>query len=141
MVGSEAVEPGIEVASRSIELILAKQWAGLLATPVMLFDGSGTLLYYNEPTEILLGRSFGVTGPMVRGEWTAAFRFEGLDGRELEIEETPLAVALDGGQADQFTCFVRGIAGAQTKIRLTAVPIQGAGDQRHGVLALITPVT
>jgi len=129
------------LASHSIELILAKQWAGLLASPVLLLDGDGTLLYYNEPAEILLGRSFGVTGPMVRGEWSATFHFEDLEGRDLDPDDTPLGASLDGGQADQVSLYVRGIAGARTKIRLTTVPIQGAGDQRHGVLALITPVT
>ncbi len=129
------------MAARPIELILAKQWAGLLATPVLLFDGRGTLIYYNEPAEILLGRSFGVTGPMLRGEWSATFQFEDLDGGDLDPEGTPLGAALDGAQADQRALVVRGIAGARTKIRLTTVPIQGAGDQRHGVLALITPVT
>ena len=110
------------MASHSIELILAKQWSGLLATPVLLFDGTGALVFYNEPTEILLGRAFGVTGPMVRGEWSAAFHFEDLEGQDLDAEDTPLGTALDGGQADQFTCYVRGIAGTRTKIRLTTVP-------------------
>jgi hypothetical protein len=129
------------LASHPIELILAKQWAGLLATPVLLLDGKGTLLYYNEPAEILLGRSFGVTGPMLRDEWSATFQFEDLEGQDLDPDRTPLGSALDGGQADQCTMLVRGISGALTKIRLTTVPIQGAGDERLGVLALITPVT
>jgi hypothetical protein len=129
------------LASHPIELILAKQWAGLLATPVLLLDGKGTLLYYNEPAEILLGRSFGVTGPMLRDEWSATFHFEDLEGQDLDPDRTPLGSSLDGGQADQRTLLVRGISGARTKIRLTTVPIQGAGDERLGVLALITPVT
>ncbi len=132
---------GTELASRPIELILAKQWAGLLASPVLLFDGQGSLLYYNETAEILLGRSFGLTGPMRRGEWSAAFQFEDLDGHDLDADQTPLCSSLDGAQADQKTLVLRGIAGALTKIRLTTVPIQGAGNQRHGVLAFMTPVT
>lgn len=132
---------GTELASRPIELILAKQWAGLLVTPVLLFDGEGTLLYYNENAEILLGRSFGLTGPMRRSEWAAAFQFEDLDGQDLDADQTPIGSSLDGAQADQMTLSLRGIAGALTKIRLTTVPIQGAGNHRHGVLAFLTPVT
>jgi len=38
-----------------IELILMKQVASYLATPIFLVDRAGTLLYYNEPAEALLG--------------------------------------------------------------------------------------
>jgi hypothetical protein len=129
------------MAARGIELILAKQWAGLLVTPVMLFDGSGTLVYYNEAMELLLGRSFGLTGPMVRGEWSAAFHFQDLDGNDLHPGLTPLGATLDGAQAEQRTCFMQGAAGKRSKICITTVPIQGAGEERHGALALFTSVS
>jgi hypothetical protein len=128
------------MATRSVELILAKQLAGLLVSPIMLFDAGGTMVYFNEPMEALLGRSFGVTGPMVRGEWSAAFHFEDLEGGDLEASETPLSAAFNGGQAGQITCWIVGIAGTRAKIRLTTVPIEGAGDVHHGVLAIITQV-
>ncbi len=126
---------------RPIELILAKQWGGLLSTPMLLFDAQGTLLYYNEPTEVLLGRSFGVTGPMVRGEWSSAFHFEDQDGQDVDAEETPLGAALDRQMADQAVCWVRGIDGVRLKIRLTVFPVVGAGDVWHGVFALVNSVT
>ncbi len=129
------------MAGRPIELILAKQWGGLLGTPMLLLDAQGTLLYYNEPTEVLLGRSFGVTGPMVRGEWSSAFHFEDEDGQDMDADDTPLGAALDRQQGDQAVCYVRGVDGARLKIRMTAFPITGAGDIWHGVFALVTPVT
>ena len=47
-----------------IELILMRQLASHLRVPIFLVDGQGTLLFYNEPAEALLGRRFDEAGEM-----------------------------------------------------------------------------
>ena len=41
---------------KDIELILMRQLANYLAVPILVVDSAGTLLFYHEPAEGLLGR-------------------------------------------------------------------------------------
>src|SRR4051794_35850271 len=42
----------------AVELILARQLASGLTVPVLLVDARGDTLFYNEPAEVIFGRSF-----------------------------------------------------------------------------------
>ena len=44
------------MAQREVELILVRQLASYLTTPFLVVDTKGTLLYFNEAAEPLLGR-------------------------------------------------------------------------------------
>ena len=50
------------VAQKPIELILARQLATTLAMATFLVDPDGTLVFYNEPAERLLGLRFEIGG-------------------------------------------------------------------------------
>ena len=56
-----------------IQIILTRQLAGYLSVPLFLVDPKGTLLFYNEPAEAILGRRFDETGAMSAEEWSSAF--------------------------------------------------------------------
>jgi hypothetical protein len=56
-----------------IQIILTRQLAGYLSVPAFLVDPKGTLLFYNEPAEVLLGRRFDETGAMPAEEWATIF--------------------------------------------------------------------
>ena len=47
-----------------IEVVLLRQVAGYLATPLFFVDEDGNLEYYNEPAEALLGHRYEETGQM-----------------------------------------------------------------------------
>ena len=49
-------------ASRSLPLILARELATNLSTPMFLLDAAGTLVFFNEAAERLIGRSFAEMG-------------------------------------------------------------------------------
>jgi PAS domain-containing protein len=63
-----------------VELILMRQLASYLATPIFLVDAGGTLVFYNEAAEGLLGRRFEDLPEMGRDEWLQAFQPHQLDG-------------------------------------------------------------
>jgi hypothetical protein len=63
--------------SKAIQLILARQLASCIATPVLLVDAQNALIYYNEPAELIFNKRFDETGEMPAAEWTA--RFAALD--------------------------------------------------------------
>ena len=52
------------MAQKPIELILMRQLASSLVMPIFLVDTSGTLVYYNEPAEQILGVRFDEIGEM-----------------------------------------------------------------------------
>ncbi len=49
---------------QEIEMILARQLASYLVMPIFVVDPAGTLVFYNEPAEPILGRRFDETGAM-----------------------------------------------------------------------------
>jgi hypothetical protein len=53
-----------------IQIILTRQLAGYLSVPTFLVDPKGTLLFYKQPAEALLGRRF---DEMPAEEWSTIF--------------------------------------------------------------------
>jgi len=43
------------MATQAVEMILVRQLAGYLFVPVLVVDTSGTVVFYNEPAERILG--------------------------------------------------------------------------------------
>ena len=57
-----------------------KQVASYLAVPIFLVDPVGTLIFYNEPAEALLGLRYDETGDMPLEEWGTVFVPTDADG-------------------------------------------------------------
>ena len=62
---------------REIEVILTRQLASYLALPIFIVDEDGTLIFYNEPAEAILGQRFEETGEMPADEWAQAYTDHG----------------------------------------------------------------
>ena len=71
------------MSQKPIEVILTRQLAGTLAMPIFLVDADGTLVFYNEPAERLLGMRFEETGEMPPSEWSTLWEPTDADGRPL----------------------------------------------------------
>src|SRR6185295_13098613 len=52
--------------------ILAREFASNLATPTLIVDAQGLLIFYNEAAEEILGRSFAERGEMSIDEFSAS---------------------------------------------------------------------
>ena len=79
---------------KSLLLILARELASNVATPMFVVDVHGVLVFYNEAAEELLGQSFSVTaiGP---DQWGGTmFQPEDLDGNRITVSDLPLAGTL-----------------------------------------------
>src|SRR5215475_747057 len=57
-----------KAAQQSVEMILVRQLASYLYVPVLVFDTMGTVIFYNEPAERILGVRFEETGRIDREE-------------------------------------------------------------------------
>ena len=71
---------------KSLVLILAREFASQLAMPMFVADGDGTLIFYNEAAEHVLGRSFAEVGELTVPELVDTFDIENLEGEFLEPE-------------------------------------------------------
>ncbi len=68
-------------AQRNLILILARDLASRLATPVFVVDHEGTLVYFNEAAEPVLGRTYAETGELRAGEWATEWTPTDDEGR------------------------------------------------------------
>lgn len=128
------------MAQREIEIILMKQLASYLSVPIFVVDPAGTLLFYNEPAETLLGRIFDEAGEMSMDEWTTIFRPSDDDGRPLDQDVLPLVVALKQRQPSRRALWIVGLDGVRRRIDVLAFPLIGQGHRLLGAAAVLWDV-
>jgi PAS domain-containing protein len=128
------------MAQNQIEVILARQLAGYLSTPVFLVDPEGNLLYYNEPAERILGKRFDETGEMPSEVWGAVFSPTDDDGAPVAHADLPLVVALRERRAIHERLRIRSMDGVVRRIDVTAVPLLAQGDRLLGAMSLFWEV-
>jgi PAS domain-containing protein len=121
---------------REIELILIRQLAGYLATPIFLVDPRGDLLYYNEPAEALLGRPFDESRRQTFDEWSNLFDPMRADGTEVPPDGLPLARALRDHLPAHDSLGIVGLDGETRQIEVTAMPLEGQGGRHLGAVAI-----
>jgi PAS domain-containing protein len=124
------------MAQQPIELILMRELADLLATPIFVVDGAGDLVFYNELAEDLLGMRFEETGPMPAEEWSTIFGPLDTDGNPMAPADLPLVVALREGHAAHVTFDIRRLDGAARRLETTAIPLLDSNGQLVGAAAL-----
>jgi hypothetical protein len=119
-----------------VELILLKQVASYLATPIFLVDLMGTLLFYNEPAEVLLGKRYDETGEMPLEEWGTIFSPTDRDGSPLPPEEIPLAISVLYHRPAFGDLSITGLDGVRRDLSTAAFPLIGQNDRHLGAIAM-----
>lgn len=128
------------MGQREIEVILLRQLASYLAVPIFIVDPAGTLLYYNEPAETLLGQRFEETGAMAQDEWATSFRPIDSAGNHLPGEQLPLVRALAERCPAHATFWIEGLDGVRRHLSVTAFPLEGQSGRLLGAVALFWEV-
>jgi len=124
------------VTGPPIEIVLLKQVAGYLATPLFLIDEDGSLEYFNEPAELLLGHRYEESDQMPLEEWGRLWAPTHPDGRPLAPDELPLAVAVRDRKPVQGTFSIRGLDGVERQLTVTALPLEAANGAHLGAVAI-----
>jgi PAS domain-containing protein len=120
---------------RAVEVILLRQLASCLATPVFIVNPDGDLVYYNEPAEALLGHRFEETGELPVTEWSTAFEPADAAGVPLPPEQLPLVIALRERRPAYGELWIRGRDGARRHLGVCAFPLVGQADRFLGAVA------
>jgi len=124
------------MAQQEIEVILLRQLASCLAMPIFIVDPAGTLIYYNEPAEALLGQRFEETGAMAADEWATSFQPTDRDGVPIPGERLPLVRALAERSAAHTDFWIHGMDGVDRHLSVTAFPLDGQAGRLLGAVAL-----
>jgi len=124
------------MTQREIELILTRQLASYLTLPIFIVDPDGTLLFYNEPAEAILGRRFEETGEMPVGEWAQIYTVTEDDGTSTPVDELPLMIALRERRPSHRRVHIRGLDSVRREIEVTAFPLIGLAGRHLGAVAL-----
>ena len=119
---------------RSLPLILARELAANLATPMVLIDGAGTVAFWNEAAELMFGRTFGELGVMTANEFGDMLEMRGLDGEHLRKRDSPPGRAFYERRAAHQSMLIRTLDGTDCEIECTAYPLFGRDEEMHGVL-------
>jgi PAS domain-containing protein len=119
-------------APKPIQLILARQLASSLAVPILLVDTEGTLVYYNEPAEDILGQRFEETGEMRVDAWSKIFAVEDELCMPIEPKDRPTMLALSERRPFSRTVWMRCGHREWWHVNITAFPLIGEGSQFLG---------
>jgi PAS domain S-box-containing protein len=122
--------------AQPIELILVRHLASSLTTPLFLVDQAGTMVFYNEAAEQVLGRRYDEAGEMSFDEWTSIFGQRDEHGAPLDVEELPLVRALRSRRPAHARFDITGLDGSARTLEVSAFPLEAHGQQHLGAVAL-----
>ena len=121
---------------QEIETILARQLASYLSTPVFLVGRDGTLLFYNEAAEKILGRRFSETGTLSVEEWSTAWTPEDEGGGQIAPSDLPLVIAIRDHAPAVRALWITGHDGVRRHITIQAFPLMGIAGGFVGAIAM-----
>lgn len=124
------------MAQQPIEVILMRELADHLGTPIFVVDPDGTLEFYNEPAEAILGRRYDETGPMPVEEWASVFVPTDDAGEPLPPDQLPLVVTLRDRVPSHGIFWIEGLDGERHRLAATAMPLTGRNGMFVGAAAL-----
>ncbi|HXN62547.1 MAG TPA: PAS domain-containing protein [Acidimicrobiales bacterium] len=117
-------------------LILARELAANLATPMFLIDAGGTLVFFNEAAELLLGKSYGEVGGITALEFGTMLELGNVDGTPMRRRDSPAGVAFYDREPAHRTLLATTLDGTRRPFEVTAYPLFGHVGDMHGVLTV-----
>jgi PAS domain-containing protein len=121
---------------KHIALILARELAANVATPMLIVDPENVLVYFNEPAEALLGETFASTGEMPVSKWGVRYAPEHMDGTAYDLARFPLATALVDRRPAHDTFRFTGADGTRRTVTAAAYPLLVSENQFAGAVAI-----
>jgi PAS domain-containing protein len=121
---------------RNLILILARNFAARLATAVFLVDAEGSVIFFNEAAERLLGQRFIEGHGMSADEYGKLFQPSDDEGNPIPIRETPVGVAFARKEPGHARLRIRGADGITRPIEATAFPLLAHTEELVGAIAI-----
>jgi hypothetical protein len=123
-------------APKSLPLILAREFAANLATPMFLIDANGILVFYNDAAALLLGKPFAELGEITANEFGAMLEMTTLDGEPVRRRDSPAGIAFYQRRPAHAKVLATTFDGSRRTYEATAYPLFATADEMHGVIAV-----
>jgi PAS domain-containing protein len=121
---------------KHLTLILAREFASSLATPMLIADQRGVLVFYNDAVAEIVGRPFAETGEIPLDGWMATFEPRALEPDPTGDERRPTQIAFQDRRAAHRRFRVISIDGVERQVALTAFPLFAHADEFVGIVAI-----
>ncbi len=139
--------PGVPVTSgpldlaspggdRPVELLLMRQLASYLTPIIYLVGPDGSVLFYNEPAERLLGRRFDEADPMSVEEVSALLQPTDEAGKPIDLEERAMIIALRRQRPARGRGAIRGFDQVVREIEGLAFPLVSKAGRQLGAVGI-----
>jgi PAS domain-containing protein len=119
-----------------LPLILARELAANLATPMFLIDAAGMLVFYNDAAELMLGKPFAELGQITAEEFATLMQATDMDGNLLRKRDTPAGVAMFHHRPAHQRLEATMLDGQRRTVEVTAYPLFARTDEMHGVVTV-----
>ncbi|HSL63064.1 MAG TPA: hypothetical protein VK874_00270, partial [Gaiellaceae bacterium] len=114
---------------KHLVLILAREFASNLATPTLIADEDGTLVFFNEAAESVIGSTFAEADELPLEEWTVRFAPRSLESEPLPFERRPTGIALRERRAAHERYRITSLDGVERDVSVTALPLFAHTDE------------
>jgi PAS domain S-box-containing protein len=122
---------------KHLVLILAREFASNLATPTMITDERGVLVFFNEAAEDVFGQSYAQVGEMPYDEWTSRFEPRSVETDEaIPLERRPTGIALNERRAAHERMRYTSVDGVARVVAVTAFPLFAHHDELVGTVTI-----
>jgi PAS domain-containing protein len=123
------------VRQRNVALILARELAVNVATPMWIWDENGELVYYNEHVQKILGSPPEKVG-IGRLEELPQLAPTDLDGNPLPVSEIPSAIVLQQHVPAHRDLGMVGFDGVKRILSVTSFPLFARGGEFLGAVSV-----
>ena len=106
---------------------------------MFLLDGEGTVVFYNEAAELLIGRPFAEVGEISMFEFGDRLEIRHLDGTPMSRREAPSGIAFFERRPVHKVVVATAFDGTRRMVEATSYPLFGAGEELHGVVTVFWP--
>jgi hypothetical protein len=123
-------------AHKSLPLILARELAANLATPMFLVDERGLLAFYNDAAALLIGKPFAELGEIMVSDFGDALDLTLPDGTPCRNRDTPSGIAFWQRRPAHKMLNAKAYNGRVLQVEATAYPLFGTAGEMHGVVSV-----
>lgn len=124
------------MAQKHLILILARELASNLATPTLIADAEGNVVFYNEAAEAVIGGPFSEMGEMGIDDLAESYAPRNPEGERLPVERLPGRVALDERRASHVKIWITSRDGVDREVGVTAFPLFAHADEFVGAVVI-----
>jgi PAS domain-containing protein len=121
---------------KSLPLILARELAANLATPMFLLDAEGMLVFYNDAAAMLIGKPFAELGEIPSSEFGEVLDLASPEGEPIRKRDSPAGIALFLQRPAHRRLLATAYDGTRRMYDATAYPLFAAEGDMHGVVSV-----